>query len=269
MTFMKWAGGKTQLLAEIVPRLPDRIGTYYEPFVGGGAVFFALAAGRRFERAVIGDANRYLVDTYRVVQRSVGLLIKVLRAHAKHARNPSYFYKQRALDPDDLDPIERAAWLIFLNRTCFNGLYRVNSLGHFNVPFGRYKSPRVLDEDRLRACSSALRRVKIVHADFAELVEDAGEGDAAYFDPPYLPVSDTSFVAYGAARFGAFDHSRLAGVYRGLVSRGVRAVLSSSDCRAARRIYRGLELVEVQARRAINSTGTKRGRVGELLVVGS
>lgn len=267
MTFLKWAGGKAQLLSEILPRLPSSMSTYVEPFVGGGAVFFALAHQERMRRAIIGDRNRYLVDTYGVVQRQVDTLIRVLKHHQAHARDEDYFYELRELEPDDLDTVERAAWLIFLNKTCFNGLYRVNSKGRFNVPFGHRANPRVLDEDRLRWCSSALRRAKLIAADFEEVAGDARRGDAVYFDPPYLPIDESSFVAYGAEHFSAYDHRRLRDLFVDLRGRQVSALLSSSDCTAARRIYRELKLVEVKARRAISSDKRTRKRIGELLFI--
>src|SRR5688572_7657264 len=163
--FLKWAGGKSQLLPEILPRLPEQMRTYYEPFVGGGAVFFALAAHGRFEEAVLADRNPHLVEAYRVVKSRVEDLIEALRTHANRAPDEDYFYEVRGKDPNELSPVERVARLIFLNKTCFNGLYRVNRKGRFNVPFGRYKNPRVLNEVRLRAASSALARATIVVSD--------------------------------------------------------------------------------------------------------
>jgi DNA adenine methylase len=267
--FLKWAGGKKQLLPVILPHLRSRIRTYFEPFVGGGAVFFALAEARRFERAVISDKNPHLVGLYRVVRDDVAGLEARLRPHAERATDPDWFYHVRAWDPEQLDPVERAARLLYLNRTCFNGLYRVNRKGEFNVPFGRYKNPRVLDAAKLRAASRALAGVEIRCQDFSAVAEDVAPGDAVYFDPPYAPVSSTaSFTSYHADAFGPRDQEALVAVYREVWHRGARAVLSNSDCELTRRLYAGLDVEVVRASRAINSAGHRRGPVNELLVVG-
>lgn len=267
--FLKWAGGKTQLLPELLPRLPRRIKTYYEPFIGGGALFFALAGQSRFRDAVIADANRDLVETYTVVRDEVEALIDALAEHAEHATDPDYFYEVRACDLADGAPVARAARLIFLNKTCFNGLYRVNRKGQFNVPFGRYARPRVLNAPVLRAASAALQRATIVQGDFAETTEGAGRTDAVYLDPPYVPVSDSaSFTSYHRSAFGPAEQERVLTTYRGCVARGATVLLSNSDCAYTRQLYRGLNVRTVQASRAINSVGSRRGRISELLVVG-
>jgi DNA adenine methylase len=267
--FLKWAGGKTQLLHYILPALPDRIDTYYEPFIGGGAVFFALANERRFKRAVIADRNPNLIECYRVIQKHVGDLIDALETHAEHATDPEYYYAIRALDPEPLAPVERAARIIFLNKTCYNGLYRVNRRGEFNVPFGRYANPRVLNQEALVAASHALERVEIVNADFETVSVKAGRGDAIYFDPPYHPVSPTaSFTAYHSNVFGVREHERLAEVYGECLARGAVAVLSNSDVPLTRKLFRDFEVRTVEATRAINSVASRRGQVTEILVVG-
>lgn len=266
---LKWAGGKKQLLPQILPRLPDRMRTYYEPFIGGGAVFFALAHARRFDRAVISDKNLELVNLYTVVRDDVEDLLQCLEPHADKATDSDWFYHVRSWAPTELEPAERAARLVYLNRTCFNGLYRVNRKGDFNVPFGRYKNPRVRDEPRLRAASEALQRVEIRGADFAEVAASARKGDGVYFDPPYVPVSATaSFHAYHREAFGPAEHKRLVDVFRRCWRRGVVSVLSNSDCEMTRELYSALDVEVVRATRAINSAKDKRGRVNELLVVG-
>lgn len=271
MTFLKWAGGKSRLAGDVLPHLPDPLGKYFEPFVGGGGIFFSLAAKRPPRVAILSDANPHLVTTYRAVKGDVDALVKLLRKHAPRARDEDYFYelRDRFNDPAaELEPTERAAFFIYLNKTCFNGLYRVDRKGRFNVPFGRYANPRVLDEERLRACSSALQRATILCADFEDVAGDAKKGDAVYFDPPYLPINETSFVAYGADRFSAFDHRRLAALYHRLSKRGARCLLSSSDCAAARRIYRELELIKVRGSGAINCDGLGRRAITDLLAIG-
>ncbi len=267
--FLKWAGGKGQLLPEILPRLPDRMRTYYEPFVGGGAVFFALAAGGRFEEAVLADRNPALVEAYRVVKTQVEALIEALADHAIHGTDEAYYYDLRGTDPAELSEVDRVARLLYLNKTCFNGLYRVNRKGRFNVPFGRYKNPRVLNEARLRAASRALSRATIVVSDFESAVASAGRGDAVYFDPPYVPLSvSSSFTSYFADPFGTDEHERLARVYAFLCRSGVPVVLSNSDCELTRRLYQRFEVKTVNATRAINSVASKRGSITEILVVG-
>ena len=261
--FLKWAGGKTALLPEILPRLPKKIKTYYEPFVGGGAVFFALAAEGRFERAVLGDANQELVETYFSIKEDLDQVILRLKAHAgKHSEE--YFYKVRAQRG-----VYIAARMIYLNKTCFNGLYRVNKKGGFNVPFGRYSNPTICDEVNLRAVSSALAGVEVVAIDFEAAVQDAHRGDTVYFDCPYVPASDTaSFTAYTKGGFGPEEQERLRDVAKRLDARGVHVLLSNSDTPFVRKLYKGFKIEEVQAPRRVNSKGSKRGNVGELLISG-
>lgn len=260
----KWAGGKTALLPKILPRLPKKIGTYFEPFVGGGAVFFALAAEKRFKRAVLGDMNDDLIETYFSIHNDLDKVIQRLKAHAaKHSEE--YFYKVRAARGHYI-----ASRFIYLNRTCFNGLYRVNQKGEFNVPFGDYKNPTICDEQNLRAVSTALTGVELLSLDFEAVVEDAvGKNDAVYFDPPYVPASDTAnFTAYVKGGFGPETQERLADVARRLDSRGVHVLLSNSDTPFVRKIYKGFKIEKVQAPRRINSKGGKRGNVGEVLISG-
>ncbi|MCK6544648.1 DNA adenine methylase [Myxococcota bacterium] len=267
--FLKWAGGKTQLLPEILPRLPDRMRTYYEPFIGGGAVFFALANERRFERAVIGDMNPALTELYSTIRDQVSALITTLEAHQQHATDADYYYAMRGADTTRMTPLERSARTLFLNKTCFNGLYRVNRKGEFNVPFGKYANPKVCNADVLTAASQALQGVEIVNANFHVIAERAQKGDCVYFDPPYVPLSSTSsFCSYDQNAFGPKQHQHLADVYRGCLARGASAVLSNSDCPETRALFRGLDVVTVHATRAINSNATRRGTVTEILVAG-
>jgi DNA adenine methylase len=265
--FLKWAGGKTQLLPEILRRLPARIRTYREPFTGGGAVFFALAELGRFDRAVLSDRNADLVEVYLAVRDRPGALIGRLGEHARQETDEDYFYQVRALDKATLSPLDRAARLLFLNRTCYNGLYRVNRRGQFNVPFGRYKTPNVCNVAALEAASGALQGVEILHLDFEASAAQAAPGDAIYFDPPYHPVSATSnFTAYDALPFGPEEHRRLARVLTSAAERGVAVVLSNSDAPFTRGLYPGFEISTVFATRPINSVAKKRGPVSEILV---
>jgi DNA adenine methylase len=264
--FLKAVGGKTVLLLEILPRLPAKIKTYYEPFLGGGAVFFALAAEGRFERAVVSDANEELAITYVAL---ANLTDKVVRALKKHVYDETHYYSVRAQDPLKLEMSVRAARLIYLNKTCFNGLWRVNRKGQFNVPFGRYTNPTICDEENLRAVSLALRRVTVTSLDFEKTVLPAKRGDAVYFDPPYVPVSETAnFTAYTAGGFGPDDQARLRDVAKRLDERGVHVLLSNADTPLVRELYKGFKIESVQAPRRVNSKGGKRGNVGELLISG-
>ncbi|HWO09256.1 MAG TPA: DNA adenine methylase [Polyangiaceae bacterium] len=267
---LKWAGGKTRLVPLILGRLPSRIETYFEPFVGGGAVFFALAAERRFKRAVLADKNRELIDVYKGVKADVEGVISLLLDYAqRHGENT--YYATRDLDPSTLDLAQRAARLIYLNKTGYNGLYRVNRSGQFNVPFGRYENPKICNEPRLRAAADALRTrgVSIKVADFERSSEHAGQGDAVYFDPPYVPLTKTaSFTNYHSESFGAEEHRRLASAFAALTRRKVAAVLSNSGGKETRRMYAGdgVQVERVLVSRPINSKASSRGAVAELIV---
>ncbi len=263
---LKWAGGKKALLGELLPKLPSRIRTYAEPFAGGAALFFALERdrSRSFERAILADQNQELVACYRAVKSQVNDLIARLKDY-RHDRDT--FYRVRAEDTSGRSDVERGARLIYLNRTCFNGLWRVNAAGKFNVPFGRYENPRIVDEEGLLLASAALARTDIVYADFAEVTQGLGAGDFVYLDPPYVPRSKTSsFTAYAAAGFGPKDQERLARELHALRRRGACAMLSNADTEEMRELYQGFVVHAVSAPRAINSNTKGRGAVSELLV---
>jgi DNA adenine methylase len=258
--FLKWAGGKGQLLAQLRPLLPPAYRRYFEPFAGGAALFFALAP----KKALLADVNAELVDCYNTARDDVDGVIAALGRHRYEAE---HYYRVRAVDPASLPPAARAARTIYLNRTGYNGLYRVNRAGKFNVPMGRYTNPLLCDADNLRACSRALAGVEVRCADFERAVVGARAGDFVYFDPPYVPVSDTAdFTSYVPGGFGADQQRRLAGVFASLARRGVHAVLSNSDTPAVRELYRGFRIHRVLASRHINSRGTLRGKVGEVVV---
>jgi DNA adenine methylase len=265
---LKWAGGKSKLVPQILARLPETIATYHEPFVGGAAVFFALASRQRFKRAVLSDANQELVDVYRGVQKNVSAVIKLLSGYEqRHCRD--VYYETREQTPSKLDLYERAARLIYLNKTGYNGLYRVNQSGQFNVPMGRYTNPTICDQPRLRAAARALKSVKLELGDFGRVLSDAQPGDAVYFDPPYVPLSKTSsFTAYHSEAFGDDEHRRLADVFALLTVRGIRAVLSNSNTPLTRKLYPSSEFYVEHplVARAINSKSALRGEVKELLV---
>jgi DNA adenine methylase len=269
--FLKWAGGKAQLVPALLKLFPEKVRTYYEPFVGGGATFFALAAHKRFERSVLNDWNEELVNAYRVVRDHPDELVAQLRViKEKYALDePAAFAEWRALKPANLSLVERAARMIFLNKTCFNGLYRVNKSGQFNTPWGKYKNPLICDELNLRACSEMLNQEASLHTgDFAQVLDDAGPGDLVYFDPPYVPVSTTAnFTSYTADKFTLDDQYRLAAVFKDLASRGVTVILSNSDTQIVHALYENFEINIIEAKRAINSKGDGRGPVNEVIVV--
>ena len=267
---LKWAGGKARLVPSILALLPTQIETYHEPFVGGAAVFFALANARRFRRAVLSDLNGDLIDVYRGVRKDVESVIRLLLDYRRRHDAETY-YATRQTDPRGLDLVERAARLIYLNKTGYNGLYRVNRAGQFNVPFGSYTNPLICDEVRLRGASRALRArgVSLEASDFAEVARRAKPGDAVYFDPPYVPASTTAnFTSYHSQAFGRDAHERLSEALEELTRLGIRTVLSNSDTRWTRQLYDksrfGIQRVLVS--RPINSKSSARGRVGELLV---
>lgn len=270
--FLKWAGGKAKLAPLVVDRAPA-FNRYHEPFLGGGAVFFALCRAGKVASARLTDSNAALVECFQVVRDSPAPLIERLDGLARGylARDPAgrrdFYYQQRASEP--CEPVERAARLIFLNRTCYNGLYRVNAAGRFNVPHGRYRNPRILDSQGLLAASACLEPADLRAADFAGACRAAESGDFVYLDPPYVPLSRTaSFTAYTSADFGPRDQERLRDEFESLTRRGVAAVLSNSDHPSVRELYegRGYRLELVTMSRAINSVGSKRAPVPELLI---
>lgn len=258
--FLKWAGGKTQLLPHILPLLPRSFGRYYEPFLGGGAVFFALQP----RRATLSDVNPDLMVAYQAVRDDVESVIdRLRRLHA----GPATFYRIRSQSPSRLTPVAQAARTIYLNRTCFNGLYRVNAAGQFNVPFGRHERPNLCNADNLRRVSRALRQAWLRRQPATTLLRQCRRGDVVYFDPPYDPVSRTArFVGYARGGFNRDDQAELAALYDRLANRGVHVLLSNADTPFIRQLYRHFHLVSVPARRAINCAAQKRGVVPELLI---
>jgi DNA adenine methylase len=272
--FLKWAGGKTQLLQQYRELLPKRFENYYEPFLGGGAVFFHL-----FEttnppvKSFLMDINLELINVYRCVKDDVQGLIDHLTIHqAEHAKDYYYGIRGQQVSPDAWfdhgNNLERAARFIYLNKTCFNGLYRENSKGHFNVPMGSYKNPPILDPTLLQAASFALQNASIEAQSFEVIAEHATTAkDFVYFDPPYFPISDTSkFTSYSRGSFNTEDQIRLRDIFAGLAKRRVKVMLSNSDCPFVRDLYKDFNIHTIQASRHINSKGGKRGKIAEVLV---
>jgi DNA adenine methylase len=268
--FLKWVGGKSQLLNQIQEFFPASVGRYFEPFVGGGAIFFHLR--NRFPRmtAFLRDSNPELINAYQVVRDHPEPLMRWLDEHATRfgANRENYYYEvraQHALPEGEI--LERAARMIFLNKTCFNGLWRVNARGEFNVPIGSQKNPAFYDRGNILAASRALKGVHLAVQDFRLTLAETQAGDLAYIDPPYYPVSLTAnFTSYAKGDFGIEEQKELHAVCASAAGRGVRLVLSNSDAPFIRELYRDFQVHTVQARRAINCDGTKRGQVNEVVV---
>ena len=268
--YLKWAGGKRQLLPDIRRHLPDNFSsyTYYEPFIGAGAVLFDTQP----RNAIINDFNEQLILTYQAIRDNVKELIDALRVHAQN-NNEEYYYDVRAQDRNAnefnrLTSIEKAARLIYLNKTCYNGLYRVNAQGLFNVPYGRYTRPAICEEPVLKAIHNYFKDngIQILNGDFAAAVQNANQRSFVYFDPPYHSPDNTNFTGYQAGGFGEEAQTRLRDTFVVLSEHGVKCLLSNSDTQFIRNLYQNFEIVEVQAKRAINSDAAGRGDVSELLI---
>ena len=257
---LKWAGGKSQLLGELLPRVPQKYNRFIEPFFGGGALFFALHP----EQAIIADSNPELISLYQTVATNVDGVISCLK---EYKNEEDVFYEERAQDWKKLSVEKAAARTIFLNHTCFNGLYRVNKSGGFNTPFGRYKNPRILDEENLRAASGMLRQATIVHGDYkAVLREHAQSGDFVYLDPPYLPISAFSdFKRYTKEQFHEEDHCELAEEIFRLHELGCHVILTNSNHDLVHKLYGHYGLEVISTKRHISCKG--RGRTGEDIII--
>ena len=264
---VKWVGGKRQLLDEITPLLPKRITSYCEPFLGGGAVLFSIQP----TRAIVNDLNQDLITVYEVIRDDVESLLESLK---KHENTAEYFYAIRDMDRDKevyqaMSKVERASRLIYLNKTCYNGLFRVNSSGEFNSPFGHYKNPNIVNEPILRAVSKyfGASNITFYREDFAETLKRVRKGGFVYLDPPYDPVSDTaSFTGYNKGGFDRNEQIRLKQCCDELTRRGVKFMLSNSATEFIKELYGEYEITIVKAKRAINSDASKRGAIEEVLI---
>ncbi|MGB3262632.1 MAG: DNA adenine methylase [Microcoleus sp.] len=272
--FLKWAGGKRQLLPEIVKYVPKLTSkhTYYEPFIGGGALLFELQP----QKAVINDSNGELINCYKVIRDSLDELMEEL-SKEKYSNTETSYYDMRDLDRSakkyaDLSAVEKAARIIYLNKTCYNGLFRVNSQGQFNVPFGRYKNPNFLDGAVLRAVNKYLtsNTITLSNLDFQEAVKDAKKGDFIYLDPPYDPVSETaSFTGYDVNGFNRHEQERLKKVFDDLTAKGCKVMMSNSCTDFILDLYNDYrdKIKKVRATRSINSNALKRGKIDEVLIL--
>lgn len=264
---LKWAGGKRRLLAQYAPHFELEFRNYHEPFFGGGAVYFWLwSQGRLDQReAYLSDVNPHLINFYQVLKAAPDPLLKRLALHQRR-HSKDHYYTTRSSKPRK--DITKAARLFYLNRTCFNGLYRENSKGQFNVPMGRYRNPRIHDPESLHAASRALEQAILQESPYWKVEKRAQPGDLVYFDPPYHPLNPTSsFTSYTKGNFQEQDQRELAECFRRLAERGVHVRLSNSDTPLIRELFQDFEIVPVQAARAINSKADKRHKITELLIL--
>lgn len=259
--FLKWAGGKTRLLEVLLESLPPKpFRRYFEPFIGGGAMFFSLAP----DEAMLSDSNPELISCYEVVRNSPRELITELK---NYTVTEAEFYRIRAILPATLTAVQRAARFIYLNKTCFNGIYRVNKRGNFNTPFGHYTTVNLVDERNLLRASDLLKRSSLFCQDYQCILDNAERGDFIYFDPPYVPVSKfADFKRYTKEFFYEADHAKLAEVFANLDERGCFVMLSNSFHETVSTMYRRYFQITVQVPRFVNCKGEGRGNVPELLI---
>ena len=270
--FLKWAGGKGQLLEAIENSLPPKFNRYFEPFIGGGAVFFHLYRQGFRTDAFLSDLNEELITAYIAIRDSVENLIAELKNGTYDAKKDTFYEIRdwdRHADWKSVDPLRQTARMIYLNRTCYNGLYRVNQKGQFNVPYGRYKNPTICDEENLRAVSTSLKNANIRCVDFSDAVKKTRKGDFIYFDPPYQPVSNTAyFTDYTAEGFGLDEQKKLATLFKDLHNRGCLVLESNSSVKVIRDLYShpDYSIDVVKAKRAISCDPEGRGEIAELLI---
>lgn len=265
--FIKWAGGKTQLLKQFVDFYPQEFNRYFEVFLGSGAVFFNIKRRLNPSQSFLFDINEDLINTFKAVRDKVNELIPILKEHRDKDNNREYFIEQRQRFNTMKSGLEKAAIFIYLNKTCFNGLYRVNSEGKFNVPFGKYKKPAILQEHKLRMASELLQGTELTVADFTAALNHAKEGDFVYLDPPYFPLTKTaSFTSYQKGAFLENEQRRLADKFKALDKNGCLLMLSNSDTPFIRELYQDYKIYTVKARRAINCVGSKRGKINEVVI---
>ena len=265
---LKWVGGKRQLLGEIIPLIPKEIKYYVEPFVGGGAVVFDLKPNR----AIINDSNKELINVYKTIRDNPEELLLLLEEHQNN-NNEDYYYYMRALDRDEeferLSNIQRAARIIYLNKTCFNGLFRVNKAGQFNTPYGKYKNPNIVNEPVVRAMANYFNNNEILieQGDYKKVLRNLEKDSFVYLDPPYLPISSSSsFTGYTEGGFGLESQIELRDQCNLLNGKGISFILSNSAHPIIKDLYKDYRIDIVRARRAINSKGNKRGEINEVLV---
>ena len=264
---LKWVGGKRQLLPDIVPMINKKAPLYVEPFIGGGAVLFNMQP----KKAIINDYNQELINVYITVRDNLEELLDELRIHEEN-NSSDYYYEIRALDRAEefaqMSNVEKAARIIYLNKTCYNGLYRVNMAGQYNSPYGKYKNPNIVNEAVLRAISNYFNtnEITILNGDYKEVLKDLEKEAFVYLDPPYMPISSSSFTGYTEGGFGYNSQVELKKECDKLNEKGIRFVQSNSDCEIIRELYKDYKIKTVKAKRSINSVGNKRGEINEVLI---
>lgn len=261
--FLKWAGGKSKLLPQLVELRPQTYNTYFEPFLGSGALFFRLKP----TIAVLSDVNSELINLYLVVKENVSGLIAELGSY-KNSEEIYYLVRHKDRDPDysSWTSIQKAARFLYLNKTCWNGLYRVNSEGYFNVPYGNRKNVNIIDKKTLLACSALLQTVNILNNDFEYVLSIAKKDDFLFIDPPYIPITDTSFTSYTVNGFSIDDHIRLRNMCDVLHDRGVKFMISNSNAGKVLELYKNYNISTIYAPRFINSKGDSRGQIKEVVI---
>lgn len=266
-TFIKWAGGKTQLLNQFADFFPKQFNKYFEPFLGSGAVFFYIKNSYPDKEFFLSDNNQELINCYEIIKNDLEGLLDLLKEHrSKHCKE--YYYFQRSADTKNLSKMEAVARFIYLNKTCFNGLYRVNSKGKFNVPIGSYKNPSIFQEKDIIEAQKLLQGVTLKAMPFEEIINIAQQKDFVYFDPPYHPLSPTSsFTSYTSNSFSEKDQRRLADVYRELDKKGCQLMLSNSYSDLILELYNDYRIEKVSAKRMINCNGNGRGAIAEAVIL--
>ena len=268
-TFVKWVGGKTQLLQQYSHLYPKKIDHYFEPMVGSGAVFFFIQKRYKPNYTMISEINKDLINLYKQVRDNVEFLIPLLKDFKiKHTQNPKeFYYKMRDKFNTTKDPFVKSSLLLYLNKTCFNGLYRVNSKGEFNVPVGNYKNPAIVQDKKLRIASKLLQDVEIKKMSFGKIIDYTKEGDFIYFDPPYQPISKTSsFTSYQKTNFSDKQQKKLANVFKKLDEKNCKVMLSNSEHPLILELYKNYDIKIVKAKRMISCNGKGRGPINELVI---
>ena len=265
-TFLKWAGGKRRIIDQIAPTFPEKINRYYEPFLGGAVMFFYVKQKYNPKYCEISDINKDLIDTFKAVKNSPNELIKYLKYFKKQNSEKYYYSLRKRFNKGMINGLRRAAAFIYLNKTCYNGLYRVNSKGEFNVPFGKYVNPEIFNKETILKASKLLKGVKIKHQDYRKIVSRVKRGDLVYLDPCYDPLTRTSFANYTPNRFSEEDRKELAKFVGQLRDKKVEVRLSNNDLPLIKKIYFDYEIIPILAPRRINSNGKERGKIKELLI---
>ncbi len=272
--FIKWVGGKGKLISELRKFFPQNFDRYFEPFVGGGAVFYDIAQNSDLGFLGINDVNKKLIITYQQIKTNPTKLISFLEKIEKDYKNKTeeeqkdfFYFIRNKYNKDDLDELDVATYLIFLNKTCFNGMYRENSRGEYNVPFGDQKNPTICDRENLLAVSNCLKNAKITNLSFEESIKDCKKGDFIYFDPPYYPINETSkFTSYSKDSFSRDDQIKLRDVFRKLSEKGCFVMLSNSNTEFIKDLYKDFNINYICAARSINSKGSGRGKIKEVVI---